>query len=539
MGNFKPRKKIKNRKKESYLKKLSKQSDAIAIVGVDGKFLFANKSCKKYFGFSGLEAKKKVMTDLKPQFQQHTKLDSIAYVAHEIKIANQLQKKQERRFRWYFQPYDELIQTSVQITLIEIENKLAIQALIKPDNRDPNTLIKTKSATSTGSIAFLEKIQSSESISSKPNSSQKDFSSILERIQKTNSTGKIKNMDFHKEQILVESKRIRVLQKENEKIGSIFSEFVRKRNITLEKLRLIQQQKSNQNLSETFQIVLEDRYDEEINQAVSKIQKFNVLDNTLSSIDLNNENYLDSLLDTLDLECIIRVQNVMAEKLLLHRDMLRLKIQFIEQQIKRINLEISFFKMQQRITNYNEHVKEIANQSIDNLIEFEKTSIVNDKNTDQKKTEEQEKKSVLNVLKRFDITIDLNLIPFDLLVTKKKYSKFFMNFLKSQFTEENLLFFDKVNTFKKIKKKDELKNEAKNIYGKFIEEGAKMQINIDSVTRNNIITKVKSNNINSDIFEQAQNQIYFLMLNDPYSRFLDSPDYEELKKTNPTFEWKK
>ncbi|KAJ6226121.1 regulator of g protein signaling [Anaeramoeba flamelloides] len=543
MGNFKPRIKIKNRKKGSYLKNLSKGSAAIAIVGIDGKFLFANQECKKYFGFSGLDAEKKTIGDLRPTSQSHVGMNNLVYASHEIKIANQLNKKQKRTFIWFFTPYDQKIQTQLQLTLIEIGGKLAVQVLIKPEQKVPqakksistDSIFQKKNSQGLGTtLGGIQLVNHQIDNTNKKNPKKGELNSILNRIGGSISTDRLNIANTNKEIILNESKRIRMLKKENDDMNTIYFELIRKRNSSLEKLEFLTKKQLNQEISESSSAFIEEKYDEEINEAVRKIQPFQVLINNKSLMNLTTENYFDALIETIELESVSEWQNALVDRILLHTDLLKIKIEFVEQQIKRINLNISFLEVKQRITDFNQNIQQFSKQSSQDLIELGNNLIRSVTNQEESQTEQ---KSIMDVFKQFDITIDLNLIPFYKLVSKKKYSIFFMNFLKSQYNEENLLFYNQVSIFKQLKKSEELNEKAEEIFNNFIKSGAKMQININGNTRGGIKTRIESNNISSDLFNEAQNQIYLLMLNDPYTRFLDSPYYEELKKTNPTFKW--
>ncbi|KAJ3445407.1 double hit isoform b [Anaeramoeba flamelloides] len=533
MGNFKPRNKIKNRKKGSYLKKLSKCSDAIAIVGHDGKFLFANEGCKMYFGFSGLDAQTKTIGDLKPKSQSHVGMNNLVYAAHEIKIANMLHKKQKRTFIWFFTPYDQKIQTHLQLTLIEIGGVLAVQVLIKPEKKASQLRksISRESILQNQKSESLEKSQSNKQIENRQRdlttkqTPKNELNTILKRIGGSDSNSQLNGININKDKIINESKRIRILKKENDDIHRIYLELIKKRNITLEKLGFLTKKKLNQEISEYSGSVIKEEYDEEINEAVRKIQPFQVLINNKSLMDLTNKNYFDALIESVNVESVSKLQNSLAERILLHTDLLRLKMQFVGQQITRIDLDVSFLEVKQRIAAFDHDVQQFSKQSSKELIGLGYNLINGETNQGVVETDQ------------LDITIDLNLIPFYKLVSKKQYSIFFMNFLKSQYNEENLLFYNEVINFKQLENNEELTEKAEEIFNNFIKTDSKMQININGMTRGNIQTRMESNNISSDLFNEAQNQIYLLMLNDPYTRFLDSSYYEELQKTNPTFKW--
>ncbi|CAH6787688.1 regulator of G-protein signaling 1 [Phodopus roborovskii] len=101
----------------------------------------------------------------------------------------------------------------------------------------------------------------------------------------------------------------------------------------------------------------------------------------------------------------------------------------------------------------------------------------------------------------------------------------FGNFLKSEFSEENIEFWLACEDYKKTEI-DLLSSKAENIYKAFVHSDAVKQINIDFRTRESTAKKIKAPTPSS--FDEAQKVIYTLMEKDSYPRFLKSNIYLNL-----------
>ncbi|XP_005073520.1 regulator of G-protein signaling 1 [Mesocricetus auratus] len=101
----------------------------------------------------------------------------------------------------------------------------------------------------------------------------------------------------------------------------------------------------------------------------------------------------------------------------------------------------------------------------------------------------------------------------------------FGNFLKSEFSEENIEFWLACEDYKKTES-DLLSSKAETIYKAFVHSDAVKQINIDFRTRESTAKKIKAPTPTS--FDEAQKVIYTLMEKDSYPRFLKSNIYLNL-----------
>ncbi|KPP60403.1 regulator of G-protein signaling 21-like [Scleropages formosus] len=100
----------------------------------------------------------------------------------------------------------------------------------------------------------------------------------------------------------------------------------------------------------------------------------------------------------------------------------------------------------------------------------------------------------------------------------------FREFLKTEYSEENILFWLACEDYKKIKSAPEMISTANRIYSEFVQTEAPRQINIDCGTRESITNNISQPSLNS--FDNAQKLIYGLMARDCYPRFLKSEIYQ-------------
>ncbi|XP_061883574.1 regulator of G-protein signaling 21-like isoform X2 [Entelurus aequoreus] len=102
----------------------------------------------------------------------------------------------------------------------------------------------------------------------------------------------------------------------------------------------------------------------------------------------------------------------------------------------------------------------------------------------------------------------------------------FRNFLKSEYSDENIEFWLVCEDYKKIKSSFRMSSKAKKIYEQFIKAESPKEINIDYHTREQIKRSVKNPTLYC--FDDAQKMVYGLMERDSYPRFLRSDIYRTL-----------
>uniref|UniRef100_A0A8C1SS39 Regulator of G protein signaling 12a n=1 Tax=Cyprinus carpio TaxID=7962 RepID=A0A8C1SS39_CYPCA len=96
--------------------------------------------------------------------------------------------------------------------------------------------------------------------------------------------------------------------------------------------------------------------------------------------------------------------------------------------------------------------------------------------------------------------------------------RYFSEFLKKEFSEENILFWQACECFSQLSQK------AKEIYNCFLSSKATMPVNIDSQAQlaDDVLTAPQPN-----MFKHPQLQIFNLMKMDSFARFLKSTLYQE------------
>jgi len=104
----------------------------------------------------------------------------------------------------------------------------------------------------------------------------------------------------------------------------------------------------------------------------------------------------------------------------------------------------------------------------------------------------------------------------------------FEQFLKSEFSEENIQFWKACRQYKEEVPPEKLKEEAEAIFEKYISQSAPKLVNIDYQTTKEIMEKMKSPS--RETFQQAQHSIYLLMARDSYVRFIKSEKFQSAIK---------
>ncbi|MGH0149361.1 UNVERIFIED_CONTAM: hypothetical protein FKN15_015157 [Acipenser sinensis] len=105
-------------------------------------------------------------------------------------------------------------------------------------------------------------------------------------------------------------------------------------------------------------------------------------------------------------------------------------------------------------------------------------------------------------------------------------NELYKEFLKKEFSEENILFWQACEIFSHVPEKDkkQLSQRAREIYNSFLSSKATTPVNIDSQAQ---LADDILNAPRPDMFKVQQLQIFNLMKFDSYTRFLKSPLYQE------------
>ncbi|KAJ8376208.1 hypothetical protein SKAU_G00067880 [Synaphobranchus kaupii] len=121
---------------------------------------------------------------------------------------------------------------------------------------------------------------------------------------------------------------------------------------------------------------------------------------------------------------------------------------------------------------------------------------------------------------------------FDVLLSHEHGMAAFREFLKTEFSDENIEFWLACEDYKKITPHAKLVTKANEIYEEFINIQAPREINIDFYTRE--ATKQSLRTPSPASFSEAQGIIYGLMEKDCYPRFIRSTLYMDLLNLTQT-----
>uniref|UniRef100_A0A8C5I6E2 Regulator of G-protein signaling 20-like n=3 Tax=Gouania willdenowi TaxID=441366 RepID=A0A8C5I6E2_GOUWI len=105
----------------------------------------------------------------------------------------------------------------------------------------------------------------------------------------------------------------------------------------------------------------------------------------------------------------------------------------------------------------------------------------------------------------------------------------FRLFLRTEFSEENMLFWLACEEFSKETNKSSVEEKARTIYENYISILSPKEVSLDSRVRESINRNMQEPN--SHTFDDAQLQIYTLMQRDSYPRYMNSQDYKNLLNT--------
>ncbi|CAF4267437.1 unnamed protein product [Rotaria socialis] len=119
-------------------------------------------------------------------------------------------------------------------------------------------------------------------------------------------------------------------------------------------------------------------------------------------------------------------------------------------------------------------------------------------------------------------------VGFEKLLNDEMGLHVFTEFLKKEFSQENIQFWIECEKLKKLSDPDEIRQKASSIWSTYLQDtdDGSCRINIDSRTRHECQQSLL-NKPHANIFEKAQSQIFQLMKLDSYTRFLKSNMYKE------------
>lgn len=129
----------------------------------------------------------------------------------------------------------------------------------------------------------------------------------------------------------------------------------------------------------------------------------------------------------------------------------------------------------------------------------------------------------------------------EIISTTKGYQSF-MQFLQSEYSQENLLFWSAVEDLKtaaaaaaaaQVERDIDLRPEARRVYDKYIAPNAAQQVNLSAKVSNGYIKEIKDPFLSPErlffICEAAQNEVLAMVQKDSFSRYMKSEGYITLK----------
>lgn len=104
----------------------------------------------------------------------------------------------------------------------------------------------------------------------------------------------------------------------------------------------------------------------------------------------------------------------------------------------------------------------------------------------------------------------------------------FRDYLRSEYSEENMLFWLAVESLRKETDSQIIEDKARLIYEDYISILSPKEVSLDSRVRDDI-NRNMSVRPSSQMYDEAQVQIYTLMKRDSYPRFLNSKMFKRMQ----------
>jgi len=117
---------------------------------------------------------------------------------------------------------------------------------------------------------------------------------------------------------------------------------------------------------------------------------------------------------------------------------------------------------------------------------------------------------------------------FERLMSSISGQRVFREFLRCEYSEENILFWLACEELKQERSPEKVEEKARMIYEDYVSILSPREVSLDSRVREIINKNMMSPTQHT--FDEAQLQIYTLMHRDSYSRFVNSAVYKELLK---------
>jgi hypothetical protein len=113
-------------------------------------------------------------------------------------------------------------------------------------------------------------------------------------------------------------------------------------------------------------------------------------------------------------------------------------------------------------------------------------------------------------------------------LTHKKARQLLVYFLKSEYADESIEFYDAVATYKQCADAAEREKQAKRLVEQYVPDGAPRQINVPSHTQQRVLKAHKEGSIGLDTFDECRQEVYQLMSKDSLARFVQTKEFGNL-----------
>ncbi|KAI7807628.1 regulator of G-protein signaling 4 [Triplophysa rosa] len=148
----------------------------------------------------------------------------------------------------------------------------------------------------------------------------------------------------------------------------------------------------------------------------------------------------------------------------------------------------------------------------------------------QKTEPQQEQKPLKEILKATEnrvspVEAQKWKTSFNYLIQNEHGRQAFSAFLQSEYSQENIEFWEACEEFKQTSV-DKMNPKAGKIFEQYVEADSPNEVNLDSATRES--TRKNLENCDASCFDEAQNKIFTLMEKDSYIRFLKSKPFLEM-----------
>jgi len=153
---------------------------------------------------------------------------------------------------------------------------------------------------------------------------------------------------------------------------------------------------------------------------------------------------------------------------------------------------------------------------------FNQSISVSDSDIDINTTTDEEKKDISkDILSWGDPQIG-----FDRLMDSQYGRKVFRIFLKKEYSEENIIFWEACISLKTIKDDLQFRDKAERMFKNHLDPASPHEISLDFKVKESML--LERANPPREVFDEAQAKIYSLMQRDSFPRFLASENYKDL-----------